>query len=121
MSVWAQVVSGTVTVLMVQNTSPGAGWENCDSVNPLPLPGSTYVNGVYTPPKPRQITATQFLTRFPPGAVAAMTASPQNQALLIMCAASISIDLTDPNVQGGINSLVPVLITQPQADAILDH
>jgi hypothetical protein len=121
MAVFANVVGGVVSKVAVAFASPGDGWELCGPDNPIPQVGSTYANGVYIPPKPKQISATQFLTRFPPGAIAAMTASPQNQALLIMCAASGSVDLTDPTVQGGINGLVPIVITQPQADAILDH
>jgi hypothetical protein len=73
------------------------------------------------PAKPQQITPTAFLTRFPPGVVQALFANDQTGAFLIMCAASGSIDLTDPKVQGGVNGLVPAFLTQTQAFAILDH
>ena len=73
------------------------------------------------PPKPQQIPPSVFLTRFPPGVVQTLFTNPDTGAFLIMCAASGSIDLTDPKVQGGVSGLVPAFLTQAQAIAILDH
>jgi hypothetical protein len=73
------------------------------------------------PTKPQQITATQFLNRIPPAVLPVLWSSPPTGVLLITLAAASMIDLTDPNVQGGINQLVPSVLTIAQAAAILDH
>jgi hypothetical protein len=71
--------------------------------------------------KPQKITATQFLNRIPPAVLPVLWGSPQTGIMLITLAAASMIDLTDPAVQGGINALVPSVLTAAQAAAILDH
>lgn len=72
-------------------------------------------------PKAQQITATQFLNRIPPTVLPVLWGNAQTGIMLITLAAATMIDLTDPSVQGGINSLVPNILTAAQAAAILDH
>ena len=67
------------------------------------------------------ITPTQFLNRIPPAVLPVLWANPQTGIMLLTLAAATSIDLTDPAVQGGINALVPGILTPQQAAAILDH
>lgn len=71
--------------------------------------------------KPQQITATQFLNRIPSAVLPVLWGSPQTGIMLITLAAANMIDLTDPTVQGGINGLVPNVLTAAQAATILDH
>jgi hypothetical protein len=73
------------------------------------------------PIKPQQITSTAFLNRIPPAALPLLWGNPQTGILLITLAAANMIDLTDPAVQGGINGLVPSILTAQQAVVILDH
>jgi hypothetical protein len=73
------------------------------------------------PGKPQSITATAFLNRIPPDVLPVLWGSPQTGIMLITLAAASMIDLTDPAVQGGINNLVPSVLTAAQAEAILDH
>lgn len=73
------------------------------------------------PVKPQQITATQFLNRIPQAVLPVLYGNPQTGVMLITLAAAQMIDLTDPAVQGGINGLVPGILTTAQAAAILDH
>jgi len=71
--------------------------------------------------KPQQVTATQFLNRIPPAVLPVLWGNPQTGIMLIKLAAANMIDLTDVSVQGGINALVPSVLTAAQASAILDH
>jgi hypothetical protein len=73
------------------------------------------------PVKPQRITATQFLNRLPPAVLPVLAAAPQTLIMLITLAAAGDIDLTDPQVQAGINALVPSVLTAAQAAAVLDH
>jgi hypothetical protein len=73
------------------------------------------------PAKPQQITPTQFLNRLPPAVLPVLWGNPQTGIMLITLAAANMIDLTDPQVQGGINALVPSVLTAAQAAAVLDH
>jgi len=47
--------------------------------------------------------------------------SPQMLQFVVTAAAATRIDLTDPAVQGGVNSLVGTILTADRAAAILDH
>jgi hypothetical protein len=92
------------------------------------MPGWTYADFAFSPPnpwpppsKPQRIPSTVFFNRFPPGALNALASSPQTLVLLITCAAAGEIDLTDPEVQAGIEGLVPSVLTEEQAAAIMDH
>jgi hypothetical protein len=71
--------------------------------------------------KPQQITSSQFINRIPPAVLPVLWGNPQTGIMLIKLAAAGVIDLTDPEVQGGINALVPGTLTADQAAAILDH
>jgi hypothetical protein len=99
-----------------------------------PQPGDTAVTDIpdndprvlaflspVVPAKPQQITATQFLNRMPPAVLPVLWTNAQTGVMLMMLAAATMIDLTDPGVQGGINALVPGILTAAQALAILDH
>lgn len=81
--------------------------------DPIPTPPA--------PGKPQQITATQFLNRFPPAVLPVLYGAPATGVMLITLAAANMIDLTDPAVATGINALVPSVLTAAQAAAILDH
>jgi hypothetical protein len=73
------------------------------------------------PAKPQRITSTQFLNRLPQAVLPQLTAVPQTLIMLITLAAAGDIDLTDSQVQAGINALVPSVLTAAQAAAVLDH
>jgi hypothetical protein len=73
------------------------------------------------PEKPRQITPSQFLNRLPPATLPTLFSNPQTGVMLVTLAAATMIDLTDPQVQGGINGLVPSVLTAQQAATVLDH
>jgi hypothetical protein len=73
------------------------------------------------PAKPQTLTPAQFLNRFPPAVIGALAANPATLPLLINLAAASVIVLSDPAVQGGINSVVPAFLTAAQAATILDH
>lgn len=81
--------------------------------DPIPIPPD--------PGKPQQLTPSQFLNRIPPAVLPVLYDSPQTGVMLITLAAADMIDLTDPQVQAGINALVPDILTSAQAAAILDH
>lgn len=84
--------------------------------------GSAFVApGAVEVSKPQSITATQFLNRIPQQILPVLYSNPQTGVMLITLAAAQMIDLTDPQVQGGINALVPDILTADQAAAILDH
>jgi hypothetical protein len=92
----------------VRGTVNGApGWVDAPAAPPVP--------------KPQSITATAFLNRIPPAVLPVLWGQPATGIMLITLAAASMIDLTDPAVQGGINNLVPTVLTAAQAAAILDH
>jgi hypothetical protein len=91
----------------------GLSWYNgATFMAPPPGPGAS---------KPQTITATAFLNRIPQDILPVLYANAQTGVMLITLAAAQTIDLTDPQVQGGINALVPEILTADQAAAILDH
>ena len=75
--------------------------------------------------KPQTLTSTQFLSRFTDAerssVFTAAMGSPQMLQFVVTAAAATRIDLTDPAVQGGVNSLVGTILTADRAAAILDH
>jgi hypothetical protein len=73
------------------------------------------------PGKPQRVSSTQFLNRLPQSVLPGLASNPQTLIMLITLAAAGDIDLTDPAVQGGINALVPSVLTAAQAAAVLDH
>ncbi len=82
----------------------------------------------YVPPvptKPQVLSSTEFFNRFTTdertAIFSAAQASPQMLQFVVTAAAATSIDLTDPSVQGGVNSLIGTILTAPRASAILDH
>jgi hypothetical protein len=121
MTLWANVVAGFVTEIVVGDQSPGAGWTDCTNASPAVSVGAAFDGTNFTAAKPQQITATQFLNRIPPAVLPVLWSTPQTGILLLTLAAASMIDLTDPNVQAGINGLVPSILTSAQAAAILDH
>jgi hypothetical protein len=75
--------------------------------------------------KPQSIPATAFLNRFSLTAktmlFAAAGRDPNMLQLVVTAAAAGIINLADPDVQAGVNSLVPAILTAPEAAIILDH
>ena len=114
---YVQINAGKVTAIY---GGPQPGITGCAEVADND-PGLLAFLAAQSPAKPQQILPSVFLTRFPLGVVQTLFSNPDTGAFLIMCAASGSIDLTDPKVQNGVSGLVPAFLTQAQALAILDH
>ena len=78
-----------------------------------------------TTAKPQSLTSTQFLSRFTDAerssVFTAAMGSPQMLQFVVTAAAATRIDLTDPAVAAGVNSLVGTILTADRAAAILDH
>jgi hypothetical protein len=111
------IIQNGVVVTMSANAQPGIpGFTEIDDSDPR-------IAAFLSPSakKPQSITATQFLNRIPPAVLPVLWGNPQTGIMLLTLAAANMIDLTDPQVQGGINALVPSVLTAAQAAAILDH
>jgi hypothetical protein len=121
MKAWASIENGVTTGVWHSDAVPSAfgTWVDCGDMPPAL--GSTWNGSAFATAKPQRITSTQFLARLPQTVLPTLAASPSTLVLLITLAAAGDIDLADPEVSGGINSLVPSLLTAAQAAAVLDH
>lgn len=109
-------------------TPPGSQWLDAGDADPPPSVGAVYnpSTHVFTPVKPSQITGSAFINRFTlPEQIAISTAASRGNAqmmlMLIRLAAASIVDLTDPEVQAGVQGLVGGILTQDRATAILEY
>lgn len=111
------VIQNGKVVTMSANAQPGIpGFIEISDDDPR-------VAAFLSPPatKPQQITPSQFLNRIPSAVLPVLWGNPQTGIMLLTLAAATMIDLTDPQVQAGINGLVPGVLTAQQAATVLDH
>lgn len=121
----AIVVNGVVTnIIEVESLTDWPGAIDAGNAGP----GWTFAGGVFTPPNTvpivaLPITATQFLALFTDqermAIVTGAQSNPQLMLLLITMASASSIDMTDPAVRAGLQSLVPGVLSQARVTEIL--
>jgi hypothetical protein len=116
MALWAHVTAGFVDTLAGYDQAPDDTWVSAPAGTTV---GDSYDGSAFAHVNPSVITSTEFLNRIPPTALTTLWGNAQTGIMLITLAAASMIDLNDPKVKGGINGLVPSVLTAAQALAIL--